>query len=265
MSAVLDKNGKPMRLVAATNTTPLADAKAKPVRVCNCPNHVIGIAEYMVTEMKRNPFSEEGKKITEANAYDVSKEMKAWNALPWYGKLGGPPDYASISASQKLAAYTIWAERVGPHRPWDHKPILAKRLKEQHISVNGGWHRYGDEDYYYDIWSNIHYGYVGAACGFSRNELLGGAGLAQAGSDLILTPLTKKTLPTYQYHPENGAFANKFDDIPDHISIKVGADLYARAKPDVLTVSILLKTIAGVPIPWGKGLDRAKRPHECPK
>lgn len=264
MSAVLDKNGKPMRLVAATTTTPLADAKAKQVRVCNCPNHVIEIAEYMVEEMRRNPFSEAGKKMVEANAYDIEKEMRAWNALPWYHKLGGLPNFASISAGEKLAAYTIWAERVGPYRPWDHKPILRERLSKQHI-FNRGWQRYGNEDYFFDIWSNIHYGYVGVACGFTLDELLGGAGLAQAGSDIAISPVMNRKLPTYQYHPENGKFLNNFDDIPDHISIKVGADLYAQTKPGALTLSILLKAIVNVPMPWGKIPDRAKRPHECQK
>lgn len=263
MSAVLDKNGKPMRLVAATNTTALADADVKTLQVCNHGNDVVAIAEYMVTEMKHNPFSEEGKKMTQANAYDIGAEMKAWNALPWYGKIGGPPNYASIGAGQKLAAYAIWAERVGPGRPWDHKPILRARLSKQNI-FRGGWQRYGNEDYFYDIWSNIHYGYVGVACGFGVDELLGGAGLAQAGSD-IKRDVAALRRPTLQHHPENGAWANTFDDIPDHISIKLGTQLYQQAKPAALNVALLLKAIAGVPTPWGAGINVAKRPHACPQ
>ncbi|NHZ78995.1 hypothetical protein F2P44_06855 [Massilia sp. CCM 8695] len=262
MSAVLDKQGKPMRLVGATNTTPLADAKAKKLHVCDHANDVVPIAAYMITEMQRNPFSEEGKKMMAANAYDIAQEMKAWNAMPWYAKIGGPPDYGSISAGQKLAAYTIWAERVGPNRPWDHKPILSARLRKQNI-FRAGWQRYGNEDYFYDIWSNIHYGYVGAACGFSPDELLGGAGLAQAGSD-IMRDVSSLRRPTVQNHPENGAWANTFDDIPDHISIKLGVTLYQQTKPAALTVAVLLKAIAGVPMPWGKGINVAKRVHECP-
>ncbi|WP_296953062.1 polymorphic toxin type 44 domain-containing protein [uncultured Massilia sp.] len=261
MSAVLDRNGRPMRLVGATNTTPVADRAAKTLHVCNHGNDVVGIAEYMVAEMKRNPFSEEGRKMTEANAYDMAKEMEAWNALPWYAKFGGPPDYAGIAAGKKMAAYSIWAERVAPNRPWDHKPILAERLRKQHI-FRKGWQRYGNEDYFYDIWSNIHYGYVGVACGFSADELLGGAGLAQAGSD-FLRDARKLRVPRIQHHPENGAWANRMDDIPDHISIKLGVDLYARAKPAALTTAILLRAIVGVPLPWGVGNDYAKRPHEC--
>jgi hypothetical protein len=261
MSTVLDRNGRPMRLVAATNTTPVADAEAKLLRVCNHGNDVVGIAEYMVAEMQRNPFTEQGRKMTEANAYDIGKEMEAWNALPWYAKLGGPPDYAGIAMGRKTAAYTIWAERVGPGRPWDHKPILAERLRKQNI-FRRGWQRYGDNDYFYDIWSNIHYGYVGVACGFSPDELLGGAGLAQAGSD-IGRDLARRRFPRVQHHPENGNWANALDDIPDHISIKLGVALYKQAKPAALTVALLLKAIAGVPVPWGTGDDIAKRPHQC--
>lgn len=263
MSAVLDKNGKPMRLVAAASTTPVADAKAKQLLVCNCGNDVIPIAEYMVTEMQRNPFSEHGLKMTQANAYDIKKEMQAWQALPWYAKIGGPPDFNSIALAEKTRAYTIWAERVGPHRPWDHKPILLARLSKQNI-FRKGWQRYGNEDYFFDIWSNIHYGYVGAACGFGEDELLGGAGIAQAASD-IWVKVKDLDVPSVQHHPENGAWANRFDDVPDHISIKMGVRLHQQTKPAALTVAILLKLIAGVPIPWGTPSNKAKRPHECPR
>jgi hypothetical protein len=187
--------------------------------------------------------------------------MEAWNALPWYAKFGGPPDYAGIAMGRKTTAYTIWAERVGPGRPWDHKPILARRLSRQNI-FRRGWQRYGDHDYFYDIWSNIHYGYVGAACGFSPDELLGGAGLAQAGSD-IGRDLAKWRIPRVQHHPENGNWANALDDIPDHISIKLGVALYKQARPAALTVAHLLKAIASVPIPWGTDDNKAKRLHEC--
>ena len=47
-----------------------------------------------------------------------------------------------------------------------------------------GWHKYGQHDYYFDIWSNIHYGYVGTASGFCRDKLIDGAGVAQIGSDV---------------------------------------------------------------------------------
>lgn len=48
---------------------------------------------------------------------------------------------------------------------------------------NYGWQKHGEYDYFYDIWSNIHYGYVGVALGFSAAEMINGAGLAQALDD----------------------------------------------------------------------------------
>lgn len=36
-------------------------------------------------------------------------------------------------------------------------------------------------EYYYDIWSNIHYGYVGTVCGFDENTLQSGAAAGLPG------------------------------------------------------------------------------------
>jgi hypothetical protein len=255
------QNGKPMRLVAALHTTPIADAKPKEVRLCADPNDAIPVAEFIVSEMKKNPFTTEGKKITEANRFDPAAENARWSALPWYAKLGGMPDYYGMAAGQKVAAYQMWAERVAPNRPWDHKPVIRHTLQAKG-NFNLGWQKYGQDDYFYDIWSNIHYGYVGVAIGFSANELIGGAGLAQAASDAGRDVLHGHW-PTMQNHPQNGAWPNSADDVPDHISIQLGIDLYAAAKPDALTADLLLRKIAAVPMPWGVGADAAKRPHQC--
>src|SRR5699024_10742300 len=40
-------------------------------------------------------------------------------------------------------------------------------------------HKYKDYDYFYDVWSNIHYGYIGLLVGFDKTTLLGGADKAQ--------------------------------------------------------------------------------------
>ncbi|MFM0737754.1 polymorphic toxin type 44 domain-containing protein [Paraburkholderia xenovorans] len=250
-----------MRLVAALHTTPIEDAEPKEVRLCGDPNDAIPIAEFMVGEMKKNPFTAEGKKIKSANDFDPAAETAKWNALPWYAKLGGMPDYYGVAVGQKTAAYQMWAERVAPNRPWDHKPIIQKTLKAKGI-FNHGWQKYGQDDYFYDIWSNIHYGYVGVAIGFSAGELIKGAGLAQAASDAG-RDLSHVRWPTIQNHQQNGSWPASADDVPDHISIQLGIDLYAAAKPDALTTELLLDRIAAVPMPWGAGEDAAKRPHQC--
>ncbi|WP_241150813.1 polymorphic toxin type 44 domain-containing protein, partial [Pseudomonas viridiflava] len=60
----------------------------------------------------------------------------------------------------------------GQNRPWDHKPIIRR-------TIGGIWHKQGKYDYFYDIWSNVHYGYVGMAGGLSESVLLDGAGAEQ--------------------------------------------------------------------------------------
>lgn len=47
------------------------------------------------------------------------------------------------------------------------------------VTFRSHWHKYKNCDYFYDVWSNIHYGYVGLCVGFDEKILLGGADLAQ--------------------------------------------------------------------------------------
>lgn len=258
MSGILGQNGKPMRLVAALHTTPFEDTDLKPVTVCDHPNDAVPVAEFMVSEMKKNPFTPEGKQILMFNSFDPKRGLDEWNALPWYKRLVISPSAMSggngMAASQKPAAYALWTKMVAPGRPWDHKPILRQKFRP------GGkftpWHKYGQYDYYYDIWSNIHYGYVGIAVGFTGDELINGAAIAQIADD-------KLHGRPVQNHPENGAWPATGDDIQDHTSIQLGIDLYAAVKPAALTVGHLLDRIAAVPVPWGDAHEGAKRIHLC--
>ncbi|MDR6585433.1 hypothetical protein HBH1_02682 [Herbaspirillum sp. BH-1] len=256
-------NGTSMQLEAIHETKPVGEREPRIVRVCRDSNDAIPVAQYIVTEMKKNPFTPEGKKITSANLFDPAAEVEQWNAQPWHAKLGGMPDYYSIATGHKLAAYQIWTMQVAPGQPWDHKPIIKAMLIQRGI-FRKGWQRYAQYDYFYDIWSNIHYGYVGTAVGFSSNELLGGAGLAQALSDAKYDLHKKRQWPTMQHHPENGAWPNSADDVQDHISIQLGIDLYTSIKPNALSADLLLSEITFVELPWGSGGDNhAKRLHQC--
>ncbi|HWL27825.1 MAG TPA: polymorphic toxin type 44 domain-containing protein [Burkholderiaceae bacterium] len=221
--------------------------------VCEHADSVVPIAQYMVQEMKTNPFTIEGRKIAAANAADPDELLKQWHRQPWYGRLGGPPDYYGAAMGQKAAAYAMWTERVAPGRPWDHKPALLRRFPS---ALETGWHKYGDFEYYFDIWSNIHYGYVGVALGFSASEMISGAGLAQYLDNL------RKSKPQNDY-PELGPWPASADDVPDHLSIKLGTDLYYQVMPHALKVETLLQKIAAVPLPWGAHGRRSKRVHAC--
>lgn len=221
--------------------------------ICNHTDTAVPLAEYMVREMKTNPFSIEGRAILAANSEDPQARRAQWQQWPWYLRLGAPPDFEAAAAGRKAAAYGLWTERVAPGRPWDHKPVLRKRFLGE---IHPRWHKYKDHDYFYDIWSNIHYGYVGVAVGFSAAELINGAGIAQALDDI-------RRGDPQQHHPENGSWPASADDVPDHISIKLGTDLYEQVKPHAMTVGILLERVAAVPVPWGKGKDWAKKLHDC--
>lgn len=110
--------------------------------------------------------------------------------------------------------------------------MLSHQVQEFHIL--------GDFVYFYDLWSNIHYGYVGTAAGFSESELLDGAGAEQFVSTLIKGKLPKKTARGLR----------GWDDIPDRTSVAIGIELY---KKDAKTISELdlLKKIEG-PTPNSK-------------
>jgi len=78
-------------------------------------------------------------------------------------------------------AATMWAKQVRPGGPWDHKPLLKRKFNmvssdDFYMGVPGTALRV-----YYDIWSNIHYGYVGHVAGFSKRALLVGQNLPGTG------------------------------------------------------------------------------------
>ena len=225
---------------------------------CNHPDNAIPVATYIVAQMNENPFTEAGRKITAANSYDAAREAQRWYASPWNLGAGDPPRFTERAVASKALAYALWAAKVAPGGDWDHKPVIEDDFPTGKSLL---LHKYQGFDYFYDIWSNIHYGYVGIAVGFTARELLGGAGLAQFGDD-IAGNIVRGRRPSPQHHPSNGPWPNSADDIQDHTSIQLGIDLWSEVKPGAMTVDLLLERIAAVPTPWGAGKG-AKRHHQC--
>ena len=248
--AVLDPG--PGDIVRTSSDASLLDNSLRQAD-CTHTDTAVPLAKFIVREMKTNPFSRQGREIHDANHYGFRAYNEDSERASWYTKLSGRKTYLEMLAEKKLHAYALFADIIGPNRPWDHKPALRQMLGQD---FNIGWQKYGDFDYYFDIWSNIHFGYVGIALGFTAAELINGAGLAQAALDLW------KRKPQ-QNHPRNGPWPASADDVTDHISIKLGIDLYAAIKPHELTAEILLQHVSAVPIPWGHGKDVAKEPHTC--
>ena len=94
-----------------------------------------------------------------------------------------------INKGSLVAASLLWISLVGTKRKWDHKPILARNLglygKDGDPKTSDGDDIYfpirGDVgyEYSYDIWSNIHYGYVGSYVGFDSWYLQLGADISE--------------------------------------------------------------------------------------
>ncbi|CAM3704790.1 hypothetical protein VA7868_01504 [Vibrio aerogenes CECT 7868] len=200
---------------------------------CSHPDRALDVAKYIIGEMQRN--------VKSTQAYSIKLSNIEATFLP----------------AAKIAAYAIWAERVGPGQPWDHKnKISGNHDLDTHGESTQFHHKYREFEYFYDIWSNIHYGYVGKACRFSDAELLDGAGLAQLLDDAV------KKNKSIQYSPSIPGFGfRKFDDITDSISVRLGIALFHDyPDPNQITPDILMSYIEKAPYPIRK---YSKLPHQC--
>ena len=113
---------------------------------------------------------------------------------------------ATGKPGDRLAALALWAEKVAPGRAWDHKPLLADRYGLETMNETYLKDPKGNRAVSYDIWSNIHYGYVGRAAGLSRWELEHGA-----------------QVPVLAGNTDAG----------DKITVRVGMDLYEKYGPNL--------------------------------
>lgn len=185
-------------------------------------DEITPIISFIVSEMVTNAGSQTVQRIRDLNDFNTVGCINNYTRLPWWRQLLGlgitPEQCGNMSFSTKTAAFLMWADNVMQDGPWDHKPTIRRRFNPAAIGGEQVWHRYGDWLYFYDIWSNIHYGFVGAACGFTESELLDGAGWEQIGSDLA-----RWSMPNGTPGVEG---MRRFDDPSDRASIAIGMRLY---------------------------------------
>ena len=201
------------------------------------------IARYMATEMNVNSRSNKAKEMAQLNAFSATECITEFTNLPlWkqFLQLGvRPRDCVDRQISFKAAALLLWTVQVMQGADWDHKPKIAARFNSR---AGGGlqhWHRYGGTSYFYDVWSNLHYGYVGAAAGFSDAVLLDGAGLEQIGSTV------KRGERPSRAPGISGLRA--FDDTHDRNAITAGIGLYRR-NPDQVTARELVDLVRSIDV-----------------
>lgn len=155
------------------------------------------IARYIAAEMNANAHGETVKRIAELNAFSADACIADFSKLPlWRQILGAgiePNQCVEMQISYRTAALITWALKVRQNGDWDHKPRIAASFHPRVAAGNQHWHLYGNVLYYYEVWSNLHYGYVGTAAGFSETVLLDGAGLEQIGSDLTRLNIPAKS------------------------------------------------------------------------
>jgi len=218
---------------------------------CSDPDLMGRVASYIAAEMNRNIRHSSVLKMKQLSEFDAAKAELEFEQLPWYARLFSP-DFRAKQLGNRAAVMALWAERVGQNRPWDHKPEIARNF-------GGAWQKQGRYDYFYDIWSNIHYGYVGRAGGLTESVLLDGAGLEQVASDSIrkLQKWSERGGPRRTADVEG---LRAWDDIADRVSIGIGVKLYEKLPDGGVTAKILMDEILAVPrSKWGEGI----RDHVC--
>lgn len=220
----------------------LAEKKPKPA-TCKHPDMMEQVASYIAEEMNRNIAHPSVLRMKKLTSFDATREHAKFQELPWYARLL-PPAFPNMEVGNTAAAMALWAERVGQGRPWDHKVIIAQQF-------GGVWHKQGEVDYFYDIWSNIHYGYVGRAGGLSESVLLDGAGLEQIASDSIrkVQKWAKRKGPHRSADIEG---LRAWDDIGDRVAISIGVKLHKLHPNGGITAKILMAEVLALPrSSWG--------------
>lgn len=205
----------------------------------NDPNEAGPVIDYIVDEMNTNAKGNDAVKMRELHAYDATACIAEWQKYPlWKQLLLGnmPRTCVQTEMSADQAAMAMWAINVRQDGPWDHKPKIRKKFHPRVPNGEQVWHRIGEFDYFYDIWSNIHYGYVGLACGFSKSALLDGAGLEQVGSDIF-----RGRMPSSR---PGVSGARSYDDPSDQEAISIGITLY-QAYPGGVTAQQVRSAVLG--------------------
>ena len=97
--------------------------------------------------------------------------------------------------------------------------------------VHKGWETVAEQVYLFDIWSHIHFGYVGGRVGFVDSNATAGAGLEQIGSTLYGHFANYGPWPSHSAGADN--WLAGWDDPSDNTSIQIGAQLWRQYQLNV--------------------------------
>jgi len=175
------------------------------------------LVTYCRDEMRTNALSADALQIKRFNQQGsatlrVALDLGQYLPLALRAQItAGAATAAEITGS--AAAMALWYDKVAGGHVWDHKG----RLK-----TNNRWVADGALSYNFDMWSNIHYGFVGRAVGFSAWTLKSGAGAVQ---------VTARTVPPGYWDRRfnkigDADVLSAFDDPADQAAIILGMDLF---------------------------------------
>jgi RHS repeat-associated protein len=146
----------------------------------------------------------------------IVTQLLEWNSS-W--SLGMRPGQA------KLQAYALFGWMVFPGHEWDPKDYIRGKF------YKGVSQEIGDHWYYYDLWGNIMFGYLGTAAGFQEWELLNGAGLVQLVTDARWAPYAAQIGGRCRLAPTPRPWYNfylpwAFDHPQDRVTTRIGIRLW---------------------------------------
>ncbi|NBC33117.1 MAG: hypothetical protein GVY13_10625 [Alphaproteobacteria bacterium] len=161
------------------------------------------VLSFIEKEMRKNINTQPAKKIRDLLGIDFMNVVSPATQIYDIGQ-----------------AMQIWKSMVNYGKPWDHKPMLKKKFGDwSHDGVTG-------KDYFFDIWSNIHYGYVGRSVGFSMWTLKSGAGYAQYKAGTNPSGYWQRRAKKWG----DADFLAAFDDPKDQAAIDLGGKLWEDKK-----------------------------------
>lgn len=169
-------------------------------------------ADYIVNAMKTNAQSS-----TVAN---IKKKLIS------LGNMGRNPLMLILPEFEEAQAMKDFADLVKPGGLWDYKLKMRPLYGEYSLDPKEGML------YRYDIWGNIHFGYIGRAIGFSEDLLLEAAGFVQALTDG----------KSYLSIAAAVGHLRDFDQPEDQSCIRIGFGLWERNSAGV-TIDALLQAI----------------------
>lgn len=180
------------RLSSELGAIPLPSAPGEVRPSAMDPKQFDEIAAYIADEMRRNALSPE------------AADIKHWNT----------------AVIPVVAKAKFW-DMVATGHAWDHKWQIAQKwgMDTGNLNTLYSWVDEKNASLRYDVWSNIHYGYVGRHAGFGEQALLDSANAT--------------------WLPGTGGQLDAADDV----AIRIGYDLYNRYPPDQITPDVVKQSI----------------------